>query len=178
MPAPGSLIESLESLAAALRTGSCLPWHGQSPLQRVLYTWVNGWRALSLHKPARTCGGPTAFLLNVVHNFVHSMPGMHQLLVRARASDIVEAAARVVLANDYLEAGTEAFFTHLMTAGCLVGTVTQHAHKFGYLFHSISQAIYYNHQNNGLDTGAHTRSTSLRYQKVVGERECVLFIGT
>jgi hypothetical protein len=31
-----------------------------------------------------------------------------------------------------------------MTADCVVGTVAQYAHKFSYLFHSISQTVYYN----------------------------------
>jgi hypothetical protein len=34
-----------------------------------------------------------------------------------------------------------------MTADCVVGTIAQYAHKFAYLFHSISQAIYYNRPN-------------------------------
>jgi hypothetical protein len=70
-----------------------------------------GGGARSRRKPARTCGGPTAFRLNVVHNVVHSMLGMHQLLMRAWAPDSTEAAARVVLTNHHLEPGTEAFFT-------------------------------------------------------------------
>ena len=53
----------------------------------------------------------------------------------------------MVLTNHHLEASSETFFTHSMTADCVVGTVTQYAQKFSYLFHSISQAIYYNSPN-------------------------------
>jgi hypothetical protein len=75
---------------------------------------------------------------------VHSMLGLHRLLVRARARDDAAAAAGVQLAGHHLEASGEVFFTHSMTADCVVGTVAQYAHKFAYLFHSISQTIYYN----------------------------------
>lgn len=280
MPAPGASLEAFESLAAALRAGSCLPWHAESALQRVFFSWVQEHdRGASLYEPAeaplandmhvvgacvcvllgrspqlqgeydlRKSLGPlyaqivladkavSAFDLEDLQNTVvalqleftrmytydagqgysarcdlegvcvrllarlgqwlavrwqggaagaeavemnmpvealrglatldpdgfcrvrldalvflldavHSMLGLHGLLVRARARDDAEAAARVVLANHHLEAGTETFFTHSMTADCLVGTVAQYAHKFAYLFHSISQAIYYNRPN-------------------------------
>jgi hypothetical protein len=83
------------------------------------------------------------FLLDALHSIL----GLHRLLVRAGARDDAEAAARVVLTNHHLEASSETFFTHSMTADCVVGTVIQYAHKFSYLFHSISQAIYYNRPN-------------------------------
>ena len=83
------------------------------------------------------------FLLDAVH----SMLALHRLLERAQARDNAEAAARVVVSNHHLEASSETFFTHSMTADCVVGTVAQYAHKFAYLFHSISQAIYYNRPN-------------------------------
>ena len=83
------------------------------------------------------------FLLDALHSIL----GLHRLLVRAGARDDAEASARVVLTNHHLEASSETFFTHSMTADCVVGTVIQYAHKFSYLFHSISQAIYYNRPN-------------------------------
>jgi hypothetical protein len=78
---------------------------------------------------------------------VHSMLGLHRLLTRARARDDAAAAAGVLLAGHHLEASGEVFFMHSMTADCVVGTIAQYAHKFAYLFHSISQAIYYNRPN-------------------------------
>lgn len=78
---------------------------------------------------------------------LHSMLGLHRLLTRASARDDAEAASRVVLAAHHHEASGEVFFTHSMTADCVVGTIAQYAHKFAYLFHSISQAIYYNSPN-------------------------------
>ena len=80
------------------------------------------------------------FLLDALH----SVLGLHRLLMRARARDDAEAAARIVLCSQHREASSETFFTHSMTADCVVGTVAQYAHKFSYLFHSISQAVYYN----------------------------------
>lgn len=78
---------------------------------------------------------------------VHSMLSLHRLLTRASARDDAEAASRVLLAAHHHEASGEVFFTHSMTADCVVGTIAQYAHKFAYLFHSISQAIYYNSPN-------------------------------
>jgi hypothetical protein len=75
------------------------------------------------------------------------MLGLHRLLTRARARDDAAAAAGVLLAGHHLEASGEVFFMHSMTADCVVGTIAQYAHKFAYLFHSISQAIYYNRPN-------------------------------
>jgi hypothetical protein len=31
-----------------------------------------------------------------------------------------------------------------MTSDCVVGTIAQYAHRFAHLFHSVSQAVYYN----------------------------------
>jgi hypothetical protein len=80
------------------------------------------------------------FLLDALH----SVLGLHRLLMRARARDDAEAAARIVVSSHHLEASSETFFTQSMTADCVVGTVAQYAHKFSYLFHSISQTVYYN----------------------------------
>lgn len=72
----------------------------------------------------------------------HSVLGLHFLLSSAQfvpcTRDLVDVTAH------HREASNETFFVHSMTADCMVGSVIQYAHKFAYLFHSISQAVYYN----------------------------------
>lgn len=72
----------------------------------------------------------------------HSVLGLHLLLSQAQfvpsTGDLVDVTAH------HREASNETFFVHSMTADCMVGSVIQYAHKFAYLFHSISQAVYYN----------------------------------
>ena len=80
------------------------------------------------------------FLLDALHSIL----GLHFLLVRATARDDAEAAERVRLTSHHLEASSETYFTLSMTADCLLGTIVKYAHRFAYLFHSISQVIYYN----------------------------------
>ena len=47
-------------------------------------------------------------------------------------------------AHFWVRAELIGIFVHSMTADCMVGSVIQYAHKFAYLFHSISQAVYHN----------------------------------
>ena len=72
---------------------------------------------------------------------LHSMLGLHALLTRA---EFVPAAELVELHAHHREASNETFFTHSMTSDCVVGTIAQYAHRFAHLFHSVSQAVYYN----------------------------------
>jgi hypothetical protein len=72
---------------------------------------------------------------------LHSMLGLHALLTRA---EFVPAAAPVELHAHHREASNETFFTHSMTSDCVVGSIAQYAHRFAHLFHSVSQAVYYN----------------------------------
>jgi hypothetical protein len=78
------------------------------------------------------------FLLDALH----SMYSLHTLLTRARflqpAGELAELHAH------HREASNEIFFAHSMTSDCVVGTIAQYAHRFAHLFHSVSQAIYYN----------------------------------
>lgn len=73
---------------------------------------------------------------------LHGVLGLHLLLSRAQfvacTGDLVQVTAH------HLEASAETFFIHSMTADCMIGSVMQYAHRFAYLFHSISQAVYYN----------------------------------
>lgn len=72
---------------------------------------------------------------------LHSMYGLHSLLTRA---SLAPPAEPVELHAHHREASNETFFTHSMTSDCVVGTIAQYAHRFAHLFHSVSQAIYYN----------------------------------
>jgi len=72
---------------------------------------------------------------------LHSMLGLHALLTRA---ELLPAGAPVELHAHHREASNETFFTHSMTSDCVVGTIAQYTHRFAHLFHSVSQAIYYN----------------------------------
>ena len=72
---------------------------------------------------------------------LHSMLGLHALLTSA---EFVPAAESVELHAHHREASNETFFTHSMTSDCVVGTIAQYAHRFAHLFHSVSQAVYYN----------------------------------
>jgi hypothetical protein len=72
---------------------------------------------------------------------LHSMLCLHTLLTRA---EMLPPAEPVELHAHHREASNETFFTHSMTSDCLVGTIAQYAHRFAHLFHSVSQAVYYN----------------------------------
>jgi hypothetical protein len=72
---------------------------------------------------------------------LHSMLGLHALLTRAH---MLPAGALAELHAHHREASSETFFTHSMTSDCVVGTIAQYAHRFAHLFHSVSQAVYYN----------------------------------
>jgi hypothetical protein len=75
-------------------------------------------------------------------NAIHSMLGLNLMLHNteemACEDDLPE------LSSHHVEASAEYFFTLSMTSDCKVGTITQYAHKFAHLFHSISQVIYFN----------------------------------
>jgi len=74
---------------------------------------------------------------------LHSMYGLHALLTRA---EFVRAPAELLaeVHAHHREASNETFFTHSMTSDCVVGSIAQYAHRFAHLFHSVSQAVYYN----------------------------------
>lgn len=89
-------------------------------------------------------------------NAIHSMLTLHAMLTNSMSpsytlSQIAEKQKlnmnvdAIEIAKHHLEASTEDWFILSMTRDCKVGTVAQYAHKYAYLFHSISQAIYYNY---------------------------------
>ena len=79
-----------------------------------------------------------AFILDALH----SIMSLHALLTRA---EIVEPPQEMVeITGHHKEASAETFFSLSMTSDCMPGSVVQYVHKFAYLFHSISQVVYYN----------------------------------
>jgi hypothetical protein len=85
----------------------------------------------------------TVFLLDALH----SMYNLHTLLTRAQficaGSQPLQEALPVYA--HHREASNETFFTLSITADCAVGSIVQYGHRFAHLFHSVSQAIYYNY---------------------------------
>lgn len=81
-----------------------------------------------------------AFLLDALH----SMLSLHYMLTQAEFVGALPAGELVEVNGHHKEASAEVFFSLSMTADCMPGSVVQYLHKFAYLFHSISQVVYYN----------------------------------
>jgi hypothetical protein len=91
-----------------------------------------------------------------VLNALHSIYSLHTLLTRAQfvCGSSESLQDRVPVHTHHREDSNETFFTLSMTADCAVGSIVQYAHQFSHLFHSVSQAIYYNYPT-------YTRKTQL-----------------
>ncbi len=87
---------------------------------------------------------------------LHSVYGLHTLLTRAQFVSTNDTPPQdlVPVHAHHREASSETFFTLSITADCAVGSVLKYAHRFAHLFHSVSQAIYYNYPT-------YTRQTQL-----------------
>ena len=87
---------------------------------------------------------------------LHSIYCLHTLLTRAHFVFTTDTPAQdlVPVHAHHREASNETFFTHSITADCAVGSISQYAHRFAHLFHSVSQTIYYNYPT-------YTRQTQL-----------------
>ena len=79
-----------------------------------------------------------AFILDALH----SIMSLHALLTRAECVEPPEEMVEIT--GHHKEASAETFFSLSMTSDCMPGSVVQYVHKFAYLFHSISQVVYYN----------------------------------
>lgn len=75
-------------------------------------------------------------------NAIHSMLGLNLMLHKSEKIACQDELPELL--SHHVEASAEYFFTLSMTSDCKVGTITQYAHKFAHLFHSISQVIYFN----------------------------------
>jgi len=85
---------------------------------------------------------------------VQVLDGAHAVLSLARlllTAEVVALHSRVGdevrdevrLYNHHREASIDDFYEMTMVADCMVGSVSQYKHKFQFLFHSISQVVYY-----------------------------------
>jgi len=79
---------------------------------------------------------------------VHTLLSLVRLLLTAEVvvlhSQVVdEGRDEVRLYNHHREASIDDFYEMSMVADCMIGSVTQYKHKFQFLFHSISQVVYY-----------------------------------
>ena len=81
-----------------------------------------------------------AFLLDALHG----MLSLHYMLTQAEFVRALPVEDLVEVNGHHKEASAEVFFSLSMTADCMPGSVVQYVHKFAYLFHSISQVVYYN----------------------------------
>ena len=79
---------------------------------------------------------------------VHALLSLARLLLTAQVVSLHtavkdEVREEVRLYNHHREASIDDFYEMSMVADCMVGSVTQYKHKFQFLFHSISQVVYY-----------------------------------
>ena len=71
-------------------------------------------------------------------SFYRILSGAHVV----HASDVADCPA-IELFNHHREASLDTFYEISMVSDCLPGSITQYFHKYEYLFHSISQVVYY-----------------------------------
>jgi len=81
---------------------------------------------------------------------VHALLSLVRLLLTAEVVALHSPVAderrdEVRLYNHHREASIDDFYEMSMVADCMVGSVTQYKHKFQFLFHSISQVVYYHY---------------------------------
>jgi hypothetical protein len=81
---------------------------------------------------------------------VHALLSLVRLLLTAQLTSLHTPVAddlrdEVRLYNHHREASIDDFYEMSMVADCMVGSVTQYKHKFQFLFHSISQVVYYHY---------------------------------
>jgi len=81
---------------------------------------------------------------------VHALLSLARLLVTSQLVSLHTAVTddvrdEVRLYNHHREASIDDFYEMSMVADCMVGSVTQYKHKFQFLFHSISQVVYYHY---------------------------------
>jgi hypothetical protein len=70
----------------------------------------------------------------------HAMLGLHRMLLQAER---VAGAGDVELHPVHLEASMDTWWELANVADCPIGAITQYKHSFQYLFHSVSQVVYY-----------------------------------
>jgi len=78
---------------------------------------------------------------------VHAVLSLTRLLMRAQVvcwhTGDEPISEHVRLFNHHREASIDDFYEMSMITDCMVGSIAQYKHKFQFLFHSISQVVYY-----------------------------------
>jgi hypothetical protein len=92
---------------------------------------AQGWHTLSA--PA------LVHMFDVVHVFL----ALTQRLLSATVLHNTEAHTLVSLHPHLHEASLDDFYLNSIVADCPVGSITQYAHRFQFLFHSVTQVVYF-----------------------------------
>ena len=78
---------------------------------------------------------------------VHAVLSLTRMLMRAQVvcwhTGEEPVSEHVRLFNHHREASIDDFYEMSMITDCMVGSIAQYKHKFQFLFHSISQVVYY-----------------------------------
>lgn len=74
---------------------------------------------------------------------VHTMLGVHRMLVTA--TPLPPCTFDFEIHPVHIEASMDSWWELSTVADCPVGGITQYKHQFQYLFHSVSQVIYYHY---------------------------------
>lgn len=102
-------------------------------LQGVLERGEDGWCRVSLQS---AIGALDA---------MHAMLVASRLLAKAESIDIDDAPLPPLVYNFHREASLDDFYDISTAADCPVGAILQYKHRFRFLFHSVSQVIYFHY---------------------------------
>jgi len=84
---------------------------------------------------------------SVVHTLdcIHSMLSLAKMLLQAQlvSGTYEDCQSTVRVFNHHREASLDDFYEISMLADCLPGSVTQYKHQYRFLFHSVSQVIFF-----------------------------------
>jgi len=83
----------------------------------------------------------------VIHTLdcIHRMLNLAKMLLQAQlvTGTYEDCQSIVRLSNHHREASLDEFYDISMLADCLPGSVTQYKHQYRFLFHSVSQVIFF-----------------------------------
>ena len=79
---------------------------------------------------------------------LHTMMNMSNILLTSEfVSAVATQNAVIPLHNYHREASIDDFYDLSMVADCPVGSIVQYKHRFRFLFHSVSQVIFFHYPN-------------------------------
>lgn len=90
-----------------------------------------GWRTLA--------PSSLAHLLSLVHTFA----ALTDRLLCATLVVVPDASTTVELQSHHREASLDEYYVNAMVADLPVGSILQYAHRFQFLFHSVTQVVYF-----------------------------------